>query len=124
VSGEGVRGRVSGAAGAFSATWRNPDLRRAQLGFAGAWTAEWAFTVALGVYAYRQGGATAVGLVSLMRMVPSAVLAPVLSPYADRWRRDRVLVAVSGGRGQGPPRAPPRGALVRPGPRVYQRGGR
>jgi beta-glucosidase-like glycosyl hydrolase/MFS family permease len=119
VSGEGVRGRVSGAAGAFSATWRNPDLRRAQLGFAGAWTAEWAFTVALGVYAYRQGGATAVGLVSLMRMVPSAVLAPVLSPYADRWRRDRVLVAVSGSRGLATALAAALVAVDGPVPLVY-----
>ncbi|MGK2875765.1 MAG: cyclic nucleotide-binding domain-containing protein [Nocardioides sp.] len=34
---------------------RNPDLRRAQLSFLGAWTAEWAFTVALGIVAYREG---------------------------------------------------------------------
>lgn len=95
----GVAGRIAGAGAAFVSTWRNPDLRRAQLGFAGAWTAEWAFTVGLGVYAFRQGGAAAVGLVSLLRMAPSAFLAPVLAPYVDRWRRDRVLLAVSGGRG-------------------------
>jgi predicted MFS family arabinose efflux permease len=28
-------------------------------------------------------------------MLPSAVLAPVLSPYADRWPRERLLVVVS-----------------------------
>lgn len=92
----GVKGRLRGAVGAFASTWRNPDLRRAQLSFAGAWTAEWAFTVGLGVYAFRQGGATAVGLVSLLRMLPSAVVAPMAAVYADRWRRERVLVGVSG----------------------------
>ncbi|KGN37289.1 hypothetical protein N803_14895 [Knoellia subterranea KCTC 19937] len=49
--------------------------------------------------AYRSGGAAAVGLVGLLRMVPSAVLAPLLSPLADRGRRERVLVVVSTVRG-------------------------
>jgi MFS family permease len=83
------------AAGAFSSNWRNPNLRRAQLSFLGAWTAEWAFTVALGIVAYNDGGALALGLVGLLRMLPSAILAPLLSPFADRGRRERVLVLVS-----------------------------
>src|SRR4051794_34884004 len=83
------------AGAAFASNWRNRNLRRAQLSFLGAWTAEWAFTVALSIVAYRDGGATAVGLVGLLRMVPSAVLAPLLSPFADRGRRERVLVLVS-----------------------------
>lgn len=92
-------GRLVGAGAAFASNARNPDLRRAQLSFLGAWTAEWAFTVALGIVAYRDGGATAVGLVGALRMVPSALLAPVLSPLADRGRRERVLVLVSTLRG-------------------------
>lgn len=95
----GVRDRLGKAAAAFASNARNPDLRRAQLSFLGAWTAEWAFTVGLGIVAYRDGGATAVGLVGLLRMVPSAVLAPLLSPLADKGRRERVLVLVSTVRG-------------------------
>src|ERR687889_2121407 len=91
--------RLAGAAAAFTSNARNPDLRRAQLSFLGAWTAEWAFTVALGIVAYRDGGAAAVGVVGLLRMVPSALLAPLLSPLADRGRRERVLVVVSTVRG-------------------------
>lgn len=83
------------AAAAFTSNARNPTLRRAQLSFLGAWTAEWAFTVALGIVAYRDGGAVAVGLVGLLRMVPSAIVAPLLSPLADRGRRERVLILVS-----------------------------
>ena len=94
-----VRGRFGKAAGAFTSNARNPNLRRAQLSFLGAWTAEWAFTVGLGIVAYRDGGATAVGLVGLLRMAPSAVLAPLLSPLADRGRRERVLILVSTLRG-------------------------
>ena len=78
-----------------SSASRNANLRRAQIGFFGAWTAEWAFTVGLGIVAYRDGGATAVGLVGLLRMAPSAIFAPLLSPLADRGRRDRVLILVS-----------------------------
>jgi MFS family permease len=94
-----VGGRLASAAGAFASNTRNPNLRRAQLSFLGAWTAEWAFTVGLGIVAYRDGGATAVGLVGLLRMAPSAFLAPLLSPLADRGRRERVLVLVSTLRG-------------------------
>lgn len=95
----GRRKRLRDAAGAFASNWRNADLRRAQLSFLGAWTAEWAFTVALGIVAYRDGGAAAVGLVGLLRMLPSAILAPLLSPIADRGRRERVLILVSVVRG-------------------------
>jgi hypothetical protein len=76
--GDGAGTRWRDAAAAFTTNARNPALRRAQLAFLGAWTAEWAFTVALGVVAYREGGATAVGLVGLLRMLPSALLAPLL----------------------------------------------
>ena len=84
---------------AFASNAKNPNLRRAQLSFLGAWTAEWAFTVALGIVAYRDGGATAVGLVGLLRMAPSAVIAPLVAPLADRGRRERALVVVSTVRG-------------------------
>ncbi|WP_314507155.1 MFS transporter [uncultured Microbacterium sp.] len=95
----GSRGRLGEAAAAFTSNWQNPNLRRAQLSFLGAWTAEWAFTVALGIVAYNAGGALALGLVGLLRMLPSALLAPLLSPFADRGRRERVLVVVSTLRG-------------------------
>ncbi|WP_322411832.1 MFS transporter [Microbacterium invictum] len=95
----GVRSRLATGAQAFVSNARNPNLRRAQLSFLGAWTAEWAFTVALGIVAYNSGGPLALGLVGLLRMLPSALLAPVLSPLADRGRRERVLIVVSVARG-------------------------
>jgi MFS family permease len=48
--------------------------------------------VALGVVAFRDGGATAVGIVVFARMAPSFVLAPLGTTLADRFPRDRVLV--------------------------------
>src|SRR5512132_4200817 len=96
---QSVRERLKAAEAAFASNARNPNLRRAQLSFLGAWTAEWAFTVGLGIVAYREGGATAVGLVGLLRVLPSAVIAPLAAPLADRGRRERVLVLVSTARG-------------------------
>src|SRR5215217_7268774 len=90
-----LRSRLKAAGAAFASNAINSNLRRAQLSFFGAWTAEWAFTVGLGIVAYRAGGPTAVGLVGLLRMVPSALIAPL----ADRGRRERVLVLVSIARG-------------------------
>jgi MFS family permease len=94
-----LRSRLKVAASAFASNAVNGNLRRAQLSYFAAWTAEWAFTVALGIVAYRDGGATAVGLVGLLRMVPSAVVAPLATPLADRGRRERVLVLVASIRG-------------------------
>jgi len=87
-----IRKRLKDSARAFSATARSRNLRRAQLSFGAAWTAEWAFTVALGVAAFRDGGAAAVGVVAFVRIAPSAVLAPLGTALGDRLRRDRVLV--------------------------------
>jgi MFS transporter len=75
-------------------TARTPNLRRAQLSFGAAWTAECAVTVALGILAFREGGATAVGLVAMVRMVPAALLAPLGSAMTDTHRRERVLTTV------------------------------
>src|SRR5215213_6731416 len=94
-----LRSRLKAAGAAFASNAINSNLRRAQLSFFGAWTAEWAFTVGLGIVAYRAGGPTAVGLVGLLRMVPSALIAPLAAPLADRGRRERVLVLVSIARG-------------------------
>ena len=96
---QSVRERLKAAGAAFVSNAVNGNLRRAQLSFLGAWTAEWAFTVGLGIVAYRAGGPTAVGLVGLLRMVPSAVITPLVTPLADRGRRERVLVLVSTVRG-------------------------
>jgi len=94
-----MRTRLRAAGAAFVSNAVNGNLRRAQLSFLGAWTAEWAFTVGLGIVAYRAGGPAAVGLVGLLRMVPSALIAPLAAPLADRGRRERVLMLVSTVRG-------------------------
>ena len=90
----GATARISEARFAFVSNARDRNLRRAQLSFATAWAGEWTFTVVLGVIAFRDGGAGAVGLVALLRMLPAALLSPVGTALADRFRRERILLWV------------------------------
>ena len=81
--------------GVYRRLLRNGALVRALLSFGAAYTAEWAFTVAISLVAFANGGAVAVGLVGLLRLVPAALLAPAVAAYADRLPREHVLVASS-----------------------------
>ncbi|HEV3478955.1 MAG TPA: MFS transporter [Gaiellaceae bacterium] len=81
---------------AAAAAFRNRNLLRLELGWLGAITGEFAYAVAISVYAYRADGATAVGLVWLVRMIPSAIAAPVLSMIGDRFPRQRVMLVGNG----------------------------
>jgi MFS family permease len=87
-----VRRRLAASARALSATARRPDLLRAQLSFAATWTGEAAFTTAIGVVAFHDGGAAAVGVVVFARLAPTALFTPFGAAFADRFPRDRVLV--------------------------------
>ena len=90
----GIRERLVQSGQAFSHALRAPNLRRAQLSFGLAWTGDWTVTVAIGILAFRDGGAAAVGIVGMARMVPAGLLAPLAAVLADRYRRERVLVGV------------------------------
>jgi MFS family permease len=79
--------------------FRNAALVRALLSFGGAYTAEWAFTVAISLVAYADGGVVAVGLVGLLRLVPAAIFAPAVATYSDRLPREQVLFYSSAVRG-------------------------
>jgi MFS family permease len=74
---------------------RNPDIRRLELAWGAAITAEWAHFVALGVFAYEQGGASAVGIAGLVRLMPAAIAAPFAASFGDRFRRERFLLAMA-----------------------------
>jgi MFS family permease len=76
----------------------NRDMRRAVLGYMFGCGAEWAWLVALAVYAFNAGGLAVVGIVGLARTLPAAILAPALGSLADRFPRHRVLLAVHAGR--------------------------
>jgi hypothetical protein len=71
-----ARNRLRESSRAFQAVFANRDLRRIQLALTGSVTGEWAYAIALAVYAYDRGGAAGVGLVGLIRFLPSALAAP------------------------------------------------
>ena len=64
-----------------------------ELAWGAAISAEWAYFVALGVFAYHAGGASAVGLAGLIRLLPAAFIAPGAASLGDRFRRERLLLA-------------------------------
>ena len=87
-----LRARVAESLAALGAVFRNADLRRLELAWAGSNIGGWAYGVAVYVYAFHQGGVTAVGAISGIRLVLTALVAPFLSLLADRFRRKAVMV--------------------------------
>jgi MFS family permease len=87
--------QVRESARAFAEVFRNRNLRRVELSWAGTVCTYWIFIVALGLYAYDRGGAAAVGLVGLLRVLPSVVAAPFGAVLGDRYPRERVVVAIN-----------------------------
>jgi MFS family permease len=81
----------SGAA--FKDVFRNPALRRMQLAWAASILGTWAYGIAVVVYAYDQGGATAVGIVGLARWLSAAFVSPFAALLGDRYDRRLVMVA-------------------------------
>ena len=85
--------RLTDSTRAFREAFASKGLRRLQLALAGSVIGDWAFSIALSVYAYDAGGAKAVGLLALARWTLAAFAAPFLSLLADRYRRRSVMLA-------------------------------
>ena len=62
----------------------NPRLRRVVMAFAAFNLADWARWLAVLIYAYERGGATEAGMVSLLQLVPAAIVAPLAASLGDR----------------------------------------
>ena len=87
-----MRGHFSESLRSLVDVFRNRDLRRLQLAWIGSIIGNWAYLVALVVYAYDQGGPAAVGIVGVLRMLPAAFAAPIVATLADRYPRKLVLI--------------------------------
>jgi MFS family permease len=70
----------------------NRDLRRIQLGSLGSVLGNGAYLVALLVYAYDEGGAALVGLSTIIRVIPAALVGPFTSILGDRIGRRATMV--------------------------------
>jgi len=78
---------------AFRAVFANRQLRKLQLAFIGSITVQWGYLVALAVYADQHGGAKAVSAVWLIRYLSGGLTAPWIAVVADKYRRERVMLA-------------------------------
>ena len=79
----------------LGAAFRNDNVRRLELAWGTAIAAEWAHFVALGVFAYEEGGTAAVGIAGLVRLLPAAAVAPFAASFGDRFRRERFLLTLT-----------------------------
>jgi MFS family permease len=89
---ERLREHLRESVRAMREVFRNRALRRLQLAWGGSIIGSWAYTVALVVYAYDHGGATAVGLAGLVRWLPAAIVSPFAAILGDRYPRVPVML--------------------------------
>lgn len=89
----GLRKSIGEAAHSLAEVFRNPGLRRLELAFTGSIVGDWAYAVAVAVYAYDHGGATAVGVLGVIRYISLAIVTPFASALGDRYPRRFVMVA-------------------------------
>jgi MFS family permease len=87
-----LRERLRDTGRSFGRVFRNPNIRRIEGAWAASVLAHWSYGIALAVFAYRDGGAAAVGLIGLVRFLPSAIASPFAAVLSDRFRRERVIV--------------------------------
>jgi MFS family permease len=74
--------------------FRSPRLRALLLAWCGNYTSDWAQFVALSVYFYEREGATAVGVLGVVRMGAAVAAIPLASALVDRHPRQRILLAI------------------------------
>jgi MFS family permease len=89
----GLWDKVVDAGRSLRSVFSNPGLRRLQLAFAGSIVGDWAYAVAVALYAFERGGATAVGVLGVIRYVSLALVTPITSTFGDRYPRRLVMVS-------------------------------
>jgi predicted MFS family arabinose efflux permease len=77
----------------------NPQIARLEATWAAVTLGKWAFTIVLGLYAYRAGGAGAVGVATAVRALPAAFGAPYVALLVDRSSRRMALLVSTAARG-------------------------
>jgi MFS family permease len=94
-----LRDNLGESAAAFRRVLQNPGLRRLNLAWAGSIIGDWAFAIVVSIYAFEQGGATAVGLLGVVRYLLMALIGPVMASFSDRYERRHVMLAADAARG-------------------------
>ena len=77
---------------ALSTVFRNPNLRRLNLAFAGSAIGDWAYATAMTVWVYEVGGVTAVAVWGTLRLILMTLITPFASTLVDRLPRKMIMV--------------------------------
>ena len=83
--------RIGAVLSVFRSAFGNPALRRIGCGYALFVSAEFGIWIALLIFAYGHGGASASTLIVLVQLIPCIVLGPFLGAFVDRRRPSSVL---------------------------------
>ena len=86
-----LMGQIRQSAQAFRSVFANRPLRRIQLAWAFSMFGNGAYAIAIIVYAYQHDGATAVGVVALLRWLAVALVSPFAALLGDRYDRRWVM---------------------------------
>jgi len=92
------RAQLSESLAAVRSVFANHNLRRIELAFAGSAVGNYALSIAVAIFTFHHGGVTAVGIVMAVRQAAAATVAPFAASLADRYRRERVMLASDLGR--------------------------
>ena len=87
-----MRARIAQSLGTLRSAFAHPPLRRVELAFAGSAIGLYANSIAVAVFAYHHGGATALGAFMFVRLGVAAATAPVVASLADRYPNQRVML--------------------------------
>lgn len=90
---ERVIAELKSSVGALSEVFANPGLRSLEISWGALSVATWSYMIALSVYAFDYGGAAAVGVVAVIRLLPGAVTSPLAGLISDKHSRRLVLIA-------------------------------
>ena len=80
------------SASSFGDVFKNRNLRRINLALSGSVIGDWAYSTAIAIWVYREGGATAVGLFGVVRYLTMAFAGPLLATLADKYSKKLVMV--------------------------------
>jgi len=83
---------VGSTLAALAVDFGNRDLGLLGIARVGISYASWCLAIALGVYGFEVGGAVAVGVVALVRLLPGALASPFAGLLGDRFPRRSVLL--------------------------------
>lgn len=90
-----LRQRAGESLRTLRSVWSEPNLRRVELGWLATMLGGWMTPVVVAVFVYEEGGAGAVALSAVVATVPAALFSPVSGAVADRYPRERVMLAAN-----------------------------